>query len=200
MGETLLTTANAGMFLQGIGAIGNVFSSAYQAKSQQYQLQSQALSQRFQQGVAEINRGLAEFQAEQVMLNAEKQKALIGLKAGKAKGSSRASMAARGISLAEGNPLEVIETIDLMKDMDMFTISANATQQQFNVRAQAMGFGTQAATAALSASNLLTTAGSISPFSAATTSLMSSATTIASSWYQNQSQARLEALLARKVQ
>jgi hypothetical protein len=199
MGETLLTTQNASLFMQGAGAIGGAFNAYYQGKSQQYQLQSQAISANFQKNMAEINRGLAEFQAEQVLRNAEQQKAFVGLKAGKAKATSRASMAARGISLAEGSPLEVIETMDLMKDLDMFTISANATQQAFNVRTQALGFGTQAATAALSASNLLTTAGSISPFGAATTSLISGATTVANSWYQNQSQARLEALLSRGV-
>lgn len=199
MVETLLTTANAPLLLQGIGAIGSAFSAKYQAQNQIYQLKSKALSMQFEQGVAEINRDLAEFQAEQVLLNAEKQKMFVGLKAGKAKGTTRASLAARGIALETGSPLEIMETMDLMQDMDMFTISANATQQAFNIKTQALGFGTQAASAALSSSNLLTTAGGISPFGEVTTSLLGSATNIASSWYQNQSAQRLNAILSQRA-
>lgn len=197
MGETLLTTGNAGMFMQGISAVGGAFSSYYASKSQQYQLQSQSISANLQKNIALINRDMAEFQAEQVLLNAEQQKAFVGLKAGKAKATSRASMAARGIVLGEGSSQEIIDTMDLMKDKDMFTIDANAMQQAFNVRLQAMGFGSQAAMAGLSSSNLLSTAGGISPFTSGLTTLVSGATTVANSWYSNQSQQRLEALLSR---
>ena len=146
------------------GAANSAIGTFYQAKSAQNQLKSQALNQQFQSEMSAINAKSAEFSAQQSMLSSAKQIGRYTMGAGQAKSSAKASMAARGIQGGVGSAAEVIGSMDLIKEIDRMTMSANSIRQAESIRNQAMNYRNQSVMSGLSADNLNTTAGTISPY------------------------------------
>lgn len=198
-GSTLLTGPSAtapssSMFsmsagnMATLGAVAGVFggiSSAYgafaSARSTKNQLE-------FQAKMSEINARQAEQQAQSIMYSAERQIGQVTLKAGKVKSSQKASMAANGIALGEGSAAETIATTDLMKEIDALTINANAVRAAAAARSQSVNYSNQALISDA-------TAAGISPMTAGATSMLNSATTVASSWYSSSRSAKIAAAL-----
>jgi hypothetical protein len=102
-------------------------------------------------------------------------------------------MAARGISLGEGTPAEVLGSMDVVKEIDRLSINAATVRAQEAARLQAFNIGVGATMADISASNLQATASTIYPGLALGTSLLGSAADIGSTWARNR---RLEELLS----
>ena len=167
----------AGPIMGIIGGIQSGFGSYYSAKSTASNLQ-------FQSDMAAINARMAENTAQSILDAGNRAQSQVSMRAGKVKGSQKAGQGARGIAIGVGSAAEEVAGTDLMKEMDMMTINANATRQAWAARTQAVNASNE---------SLLkgTTAASISPFSAASTSLINSGTTVASSWYRNR---KLDAL------
>lgn len=184
-----------GPALSVVGAIGSAFSAYYAAKSQQYQLESQAMSMKFQQDIAGINARQAEVNAQSMFFARDQQIAATTMKYGKIKGAQRAAMAANGGTIGVGSNAEIEATNELMKEIDKNTINANAVKAAESSRIQAQNYKTQAAMAGVSADNLMTSAGSISPFGGAFTSLLTSATSISGTMYRDK---MIDRLLARQ--
>ena len=178
------------------GAIGQIASAYYGAKSQQYQLDSQAMTMQFQKDIAGINARQAEVTAQGILRAGETEGAMTALKYGKAKGSQRAAMAANGGVIGEGSNKEIEATNDLMKEIDVLQINANTVRASENARTQGQNYKTQAAMYGVSASNLTASSQSINPFAAAGTSLLTSATSYASTIYRDK---MMDRLLARQV-
>jgi inorganic triphosphatase YgiF len=128
------------------------------------------------------------------MFAGERQGANIGLRAGQVKAKARSSMAARGIQLGEGNAAEVIASTDLMKEVDMLTVNANTVRAAEAARTQSVNYSNAALLEGVSASNLMTSADSISPFMGAYSSMLGSATSLANAWYQDR---KLSAIAGR---
>lgn len=185
---TFLTPTQAselgGAFAIG-GAIQGAIGSYFNAKSQQLQLESQASSLAFQADISRLNAVQAEFTAQQIMRAGQQKQGQIGLRAGKIKGSQRASMAARGIDLGVGSAVETIATTDLMKEVDMLTVNAETVRSAEAARLQRQNYLTQGALQDVSAGNVMASAGTISPGLAMTTSLLGSAGSVANAWYQD---------------
>ena len=97
--------------------------------------------------------------------------------AGKVKASQKVSQAARGVQIGVGSAAEEIATTDLMKEADMLTINANATRQAWAARMQATGYASESLMQGTSAESL-------SPASAAFSSLLTSAAAVAPQWYR----------------
>lgn len=173
----------AGPLLFAAGAVQSAVGSYYQAKSAKYQYKSQALTMDFQKSMSEINARQAEFMAQQIVDVGGKEISMLKMRAGKIKSASKASMAARGIKLGVGSTAEVIATTDLVAEMDALTIYANAIKSSEAARTQSINYMNQAMMQSVSAENLRTTAASVSPFSAAMSSLGQSANTLATSWF-----------------
>ena len=152
------------------GAASSAVGAYYSAKSSKIQLQSAA-------DLAEINARMAERSAQSTLLAGQQQAGAASLRAGMLKSSQRASMAANGIDLGEGNAAEILASTDLMKEIDMNTIEANAVRAAWGVRSQAMNFENEA-------TMRRATAGSINPLASAGTSLVGSSGAVANSWYQ----------------
>lgn len=186
---------NIGPIMGIAGSINGAIGSYYAAKSQENQLKAQAANLEFQSQMAKINAKGAENTAQGIMFQGERQGAMIGLRAGQTKSAAKASMAARGIQLGVGNAAEVIETTDLMKEVDMITVNANTVRAAEAARTQAVGFENQSLLAGTTASNLMASANTISPFGSAMTSLMGSATTLSNAWYQDRKLASIAARL-----
>lgn len=177
--------AQAGPMLAVFGAINSAVGSYYQAQAAEYQYKSQASNLAFQSDMAKINQRRAEFQAYTIMEAGARQIGAQTMKAGQVKGAATASMAARGIQLGVGSAAEVIATTDLMKEIDTLTLNTSRVRAAEEAKMQAVNYGTQASMLGVSASNALATAGSISPFGSAMTSLLGSASSLSSAWYQN---------------
>lgn len=196
----------AGMATQAIGSYYGAKIQQEQFKAQasnmRYQSQSQSMTLQFQKDLATINAGLAEADAQQILLAGEREAGQISRRYGRAKSSNRASMAARGVQLGVGSAAEVEASIDLAKEQDMLTINANrvraaesARMQRTNYQTQALMSGVSAANVAgagaMSATNLESSAGSISPFGGAFTSLLGNAGAVANTWYRDNQLAEL---------
>lgn len=186
--------ASMGPWLAIAGAVQGAIGTYYQAQTQKYQLESQKLSMEYQSSISQINARQAEFQANNILLAGERAIGQLTLKYGKALGSSRASMASRGVVLNEGSAAELEASHELTKQNDILTINANSVRQAEEARIRGVNYANQGAMQAVSANNLGISASSISPFTAASTSLLGGATSIAGSFVTNK---RLEALLER---
>lgn len=171
----------AGTVMGVFGGIQSGFGAYFSAKSTKSNLE-------FQADMAKINARMSENQAQSILDQGNKAIASQTLKAGKVMSSQKASQGARGIAMGEGSAAEEIATTDLMKEIDKYTINANAVRAAEAARMQSVNYSNE---------SLLkgATAEGISPFSAASTSLINSATSVASSWYSN----RQQSLIAQRL-
>lgn len=184
----------AGPVLSLVGMANSAIGAYYGAKSQQLQLQSQALSYEFQSQISGINARMIESQAQQIWRAGRMQEMQAGLKAGQRQGATRASLAARGIQAGVGTAAELVATTDLMKEIDLITINSNTVRAVEAERMRKVGVEASGLMQSLSAANLSASARTISPFSSVATSLLGGATNFASAWYQDR---QLAALTAR---
>jgi hypothetical protein len=173
------------------GALTGAIGSFYSAKNQQYQLKSQALSLEFERSIANINARAAELDAKHILEAGRHQKALVTLQAGQVKASQRVSQAAAGIQGGVGSAAEVLASTELAKRLDSLTIDANTARAAMAARSRAVNFQNQSLLTGVSAQNLRDSAGSISPFMAAGTSLLGSASRVASRHVANRRQSFL---------
>jgi hypothetical protein len=72
-----------------------------------------------------------------------------------------------------------------MKEIDMLTVNADTVRSAEAARLQRQNYITQGALQDVSASNVMASAGTISPGLAMTTSLLGSAGSVANAWYQD---------------
>jgi hypothetical protein len=177
------------------GSITGTIGAYYSAQAQKDALQAQAAQMRFQRELSQLNAVQAEFSAQQIMRAGQQKQAQIGLRAGKIKSSQRASLAARGITLGVGNAAETIATTDIMKEIDMLTVNAETVRSAEATRMQRQNFMNQATMQEMSALNLETSAGTISPFGSAFTTMLGSAGSVANAWYQDRKLAAMAAKL-----
>ena len=182
----------AGGIMAIFGAANSAIGTFYQAQSAQNQLKVQAQNERFQSQMSAINAKSAEFSAQQSLLAGEKQIGQYTMAAGQQRSSAVASMAARGIQGGVGSAKEVIGSMDLVKEIDRLTMSANNVRRAESIRTQAMNYRNQSIMSGLSADNLNTSAGTIYPGLGVATSLIGSAADIGQNWARDN---RLEQLL-----
>lgn len=152
------------------GAVVGMIGSYYSAKSSKIQMQTAA-------DLAEINARIAERGAQSQLAAGQQQAGQVSLRAGMMKSTQRASMAANGIDLGVGNAAEVQASTDLMKEIDMNTVEANAVRAAWGYRTQGVNMQNEAIMRRATAS-------SISPVGSAVSSLVGSSGAVAQSWYQ----------------
>lgn len=172
--SSAMTGAQAlSIFGAAAGVIGAI-SSAYGAYSSARSTKS---SLKYQSAMSALNAEQAEKTAQSVLQAGEQAQSQVALRAGKVKASQKVSQAARGVQIGVGNAAEEIATTDLMKEADMLTINANATRQAWAARMQATNYSNESLMQGTSAE-------SISPESAASSSLLTSAAAVSPQWYR----------------
>lgn len=176
------TAQTVGLVASIFGGINSAIGQFYQAKAQQYQLRSQASSLDFQSGMDAINAHGAEMSAQSIQEAGKTQVQQYTMRAGQEAAATQVGTAARGVDLTSGSAVAQRASDELVKQMDVLTINANATRAAWAQRTQATNDQNQSLLARTSANNLRTSADSISPGSALSTSLLGSATGIASQW------------------
>lgn len=154
------------------GAVSSAVGAYYSARSAKNSLKHQAR-------MAEINAQISELGAKSALLQGQRQEQASRLAAGQLKSRQRVSMAANGIDLASDTPQNILNTTDFMSEADALTIQRNALQA-------AWGYRTQATNQQIGATMARADAGGVSPFVSAATSLVGSATAVASRWYAGQ--------------
>jgi hypothetical protein len=176
------TTQNLGLITSVFGGINSAIGSYYAAQSAQYQAKSNASSLEFQSDMDALNARSAELSAQSILEQGKTQVEQYTMQAGQQKASTIANMGARGIVIGEGSSRDVLASQDLVKDLDVLTINSNATRAAWAERTAATNYSNKALLDRTSASNMRATAGSISPGLAVGTSLLGSATGVASQW------------------
>ena len=162
--------ATASMIGQIGGAATSAVGSYFSAATQKENLRGQA-------AMAEINARISEMGAQSALMQGQHETARLTLNAGQLKGRQRAALAASGVAMGEGSAREIQASADILKDIDKNTIMANAVSQAWGQRMQAVNYQNEGLFARANAKG-------IKPFASAATSLLGSATQVASSWYQ----------------
>ncbi len=152
--------------------------------------------------IGDTNARILELGAQSVLRQGQSEVGRLTLQAGQLKSRQRVSLAANGIDLASASAQDILTSTDLMKEIDVSTIEANAMRsawgyrnEAINAKVQASNASTQIKMQALSdraqsvnfSNNAWASraAGSaISPIGSTTMSLLGSAGNVASSWYQ----------------
>ena len=162
-----------GMFGVGASAIGGLMSvigAFYSASAQKSRLEAEA-------EIAQINRATAESAARTALMVGQREEQRSRLATAQLKGHQQAALAANGVDLGEGSAQRVIASTDVLGEIDANTIAANAVRNAWGYRTQAGNYRTEAVMKEASAD-------AVSPWSSAASSLLTSATQVAGSWYQ----------------
>lgn len=154
---------------QVMGGVASAYGAYGHAQAQKATLGAQA-------AIADANARISELGAQAALRDGQQSISTATAKYGQLAGAQRAAMAANGIALGEGSAADVSASTDFLREQDKATLEVNAMRAAFGQRQQASNFTSQAQ---MSRAN----AAGISPGTAATTSLLGSATRAASFWY-----------------
>lgn len=158
----MLSLQGAGAGLEAAGAYG-------QASSQKSAL-------RYDARIADMNALLAEQRAQVALEQGRFQVNQVRREGAQIKGSQRAQMAASGVDLTYGTPAAVISSTEMLTELDVQQAEINAVREAWGYRRQATDYQNEARSARA-------TAKGINPLLAAGTSLLGSATSAASGYY-----------------
>lgn len=169
MGIEAATLGKVALGAQAIGGLAATVGAYNKAKAERtaYEMQAQ---------VAENNKTYAKWQAEDALARGSKAQMSQQLKTRQLKATQRASLAARGIDLGEGSALEILTDTDYMGALDTNTIKDNTAKEAYGYRMQAENYGANA-------DLLRQRAASSNPGGAAFGTLLTSAGSVASTWY-----------------
>lgn len=131
----------------------------------------------YQSAVARNNAQVAEWQAQDALERGQREEQAQRLKAAQLRGSQVASLAARGIAIDEGSPLNLLQDTDYMAELDALTIRDNAAKE-------AWGYRVQGANYSADASMLAGRADAESPWFNAFGTALTGAGQVASHWYR----------------
>lgn len=166
------TLGNAALGLQIAGGLFGAKSSYDKSKADRAGLE-------YQEGVARYNAELDELRARDAISRGQIAENNQRLKTAQVKGSQEARFAARGVDFhdPEGSAWHILADTDYIGGLDADTIKDNAAREAWALREQARS-------GVRNADMLAWRAGQESPGKAAFSSLLSSAGTIASTWYR----------------
>ncbi|MFJ1253425.1 hypothetical protein [Cupriavidus sp. CuC1] len=161
--------AFSALAFQGAGAGMSTVGSYFSSQTQKAALGTQA-------DAADINARMAESSAQSALYQGQQQEIAARMRTAQLKSTQRTAMAANGVDLGSGSAVNVLTSTDTMGEIDANTIAANAARAAFGYRTQATNFQNDALMKRATASG-------ISPIASATSTLLSSAGQVASSWY-----------------
>lgn len=130
----------------------------------------------YQAKVAANNAQIARWQAEDAITRGQNEEAAHRLKVAQTAGSQRALMAARGLSLDSGSPLDILTGTELMGEMDALTIRDNANRD-------AWAYTNKASEYTANSQLLENRADAESPWASAGGTLLTQGGAVAEKWY-----------------
>ena len=165
-----------GTLFSGFGAGMRAVSAYSEAKNAQASLTAQAQ-------VATNNALITEWQADDAEMRGAQAADVARQRGAQVKGSQRAALAASNVDLSVGSAQNVLNDTDYLTALDSAQLVNNASREAWGYRMQGRQYAQQATAAAQGAAQ-------VSPWLAAGTSLLSSATPVASRWYANSGASR----------
>lgn len=202
MGFSSSQLATASLIGQIGGGVTSAVGNYYGARTQKATLAGQAAVAEGNARIADANAAMArvtattnariaELGAQSALQAGQQQAAALSLRAGQLKSRQRASLAANGVDLGDGNAAELQASTDIMKGADLDTLTANAVRTAWGYRAQASNFENDALAAQSNAwayraeaQARKAAAAGISPVGAAGSTLLGGAGSVARSWYE----------------
>lgn len=177
------TWSGVGMFASIAGTMLSAIGNYYAAQSQKHQLKSQALSAEFASSMARLDAHRAEEDANAILEAGQREVAALTLQQGQERAGVQVSQAASGTVTGQGSNAEVLASQRLIQRIDAMTADANSIRAANAARTRGVNSRNEASLLGVSARNLRTSARSIDPYSAAASSLLSSAPMIAQQYY-----------------
>jgi hypothetical protein len=162
MGDIAQGVEGAGVALSGVAAYNKS-----KADKTAYDMQAT---------VADNNATMARAQASDAIKRGQTAEVNAQLRTRQLQGTQAAQMAANGLDLSSGSPLSILSDTEFMGANDAAVIHANALKEAY-------GFNMQEANSTNNAKLLRYRSGMESPGTAAATSLLTGAGTVASRWY-----------------
>lgn len=198
-GTSSMSWSTAAGYIGPIMAVAGSIQSILGTRNQVAMLQKQAEFQEevsaFNARMAEFNMRSAERSAQQILLAGNQQQSLVSMKAGKVKSAQKVSAGARGVAMDSPTEVEKIATTDLMKEIDRYTINANSVREAWDARMAGVFGNTAVVNSRISSYASRAQAAGLDPAAATMNSLLTSAGTVAQSWYSMQKINRMERLL-----
>lgn len=170
---------SVGTFLGANSTAIGLLGAGVSAYGSYQQAQGQKQAANYNAAVADANAKTAEFAAQDAKDRAEQRAIMVGQKVADVRGRQRAALAANGLDLSYGNAAGIQETTDYYGSQDQRTERDNGEREAYSLRSQSSNFSNEATMNRSRADN-------ISPFGAAATSFLGSATSIAGKWYDKQ--------------
>lgn len=171
----LADAATPGNVTMGLGIAGGglkLFSALAGASAARSAEEAQA-------DAAQTNALIAERAASSAVTSGQAQASDTYIKGAQTVATQRAALAANGVDINSGTAANLQASTKWVTTQNVDTITANAARA-------AMGYTTQSEDYADKAGNLRAAAGAVSPTTVGATSLLTSATSVASDWYRNQ--------------
>lgn len=131
----------------------------------------------YQAQVDANNAQIAQWQASDAIQRGQTEEQNVRLKTAGLISSQRAQMAANGVDLSEGSPIDILATSKFMGERDALQVKDNALRS-------AWGYTVQANNQTASSEFNKYAASNVSPITSAGSSLLSGATSVADKWYQ----------------
>lgn len=169
-GISASTVAVAATGMQVAGTVASTYAAYNKSRADKsgYEYQAQ---------VSANNAQYAEWQAQDAITRGQRTEQNSRMKTAQLKSSQRASLAARGVALDEGSPLDILTSTDYMGELDANTISDNAAREAWALREGARG--------SMSNADLLRSrADAENPLFSAGSTFLTGAGAVASSWYR----------------
>lgn len=176
-----------GWFATLSGAMLAAVGSYYSAKSQQYQLKSQALNAEFGASMASLNARAAEDDAIAAMEAGKQEKAALTLQQGQERAALQVQQAVSGTAAGSGSNAEVLASQRLSQRIESMTMDSNTLREVNASKIRAVNYRNEADLGRVSAENIRSSARSINPYLAAGSSLLSSSGTLADRWLYRES-------------
>lgn len=164
-----ISASNIALGLQGVGAAASAYGAYSKSSADKSALEYQA-------AVARNNQQMATWQSEDALARGQTAVNQHQLKVAQLRGTQRASLAAHGIDLGQDSALDILSDTEYMGKIDANTIIDNSNKEAWTFRNQAANYGANAGLLALRSD-------SESPWGAAGGSLLTSAGSVAKSWY-----------------
>ena len=158
------------------GVYSSIAGGAISAVGTYQQGRLQRTGYRAQAEIDSINQELANRQAADAIERGRESIDTLRLSTRQLAGQQRASLAARGVDLTEGSPLNILTDTAFMSARDVNTLQLNAAREAWGMRVQGANYGASAGT-------MNARARAESPLLSAGGSLLTSAGSVASRWY-----------------
>lgn len=151
------------------GAVSSGVGAFYQAKTNKIQLELQA-------DMADINARISELAAQQELARGEREQMGLKFAKGQLKAKQRVAMAANGIAADSGSAQDVLNSTDIMGEIDLNTAEANAIRSAWGYRTQGANYRSEATMSRANAKGM-------NPVASMGTSLLTSAAYAAPTYY-----------------